>query len=112
MWTFLPYFGDTDQLKTTEKSIVFKWIRDDCKILFSAVKHGKALNCHFTSDKAGLRKLEQAINEWCKFCFWLWPWCEMIIGIIEKPSICRLAEKCKFKKIAEYKGKSIYIREK
>ena len=33
------------------------------RILFSMTQHGKALSCHFASDKEGLREIKQAIEE-------------------------------------------------
>ena len=107
---FAIYTGDTEDLLTSETFYNFIWLELNCKILFSVTQQGKAANCHFYSDKLGLRKLEQAINEWCEFCFDLFPWCKMIIGIIEKSSIAKLAEKCGFDKIAFVDNKSIYIR--
>jgi hypothetical protein len=110
MLPFQLYLKETGNLLTSEKYINFLWNNPDCKILFSVTKRGNAAVCHFTSDKAGLRKLKQALNEWCTFCFWLLPWCEMIIGIIERPSVCRLAERCNFKQVASFGKNKIYIR--
>ena len=99
---FAIYTGDTGDLLTSETFYNFIWLEPNCKILFSVTQQGKDANCHFCSDKAGLRKLEQAINEWCEFCFNLFPWCKMIIGIIEKSSIRKLAEKCGFQCIISF----------
>lgn len=107
---FIPYLGDTGQLLTSSYYMNFKWVESDCNILFSATRQGNAITAHFTSDKAGLRRLEQAVNEWCDFCFWLFDWCEMIIGIIERNSVCKLAERCKFEQVASFGKTKIYIR--
>ena len=107
---FAIYTGDVGELQTSKNHLNFKWLRSDCHILFSMVQQGKAVTCHFTSDKAGLRKLKQALNEWCEFCFWLLKECEMIIGIIEKASVLRLAKSCKFEHVASFGNKQICIR--
>ena len=107
---FNIHTGDIGNLRTSPNHLHFKWINSDCNIIFSVVQQGKGAVSHFTSDKAGLRKLEQAINEWCEFCFWLFDWCTMIIGIIEKLSVSKLAEKCGFLCIASFDGKLIYVR--
>ena len=109
---FAPYKDDTGLLRTNENYDVYIWMHADCKILFSITRQGKGAVCHFTSDKAGLRLIKQALKEWCEFVFWLYEWCEMIIGIIERPSVCRLAEYCGFKLVSKYKNQSIYVREK
>ena len=107
---FSIYSGDTGDLRTSDTFYNFIWLEPNCKILFSVTQQGFAANCHFTSDKAGLRKLEQALNEWCEFCFNLFPWCKMIVGIIEKHGVSKLAEKCGFDCIASFGNKQIYIR--
>lgn len=112
MLKFLPYYGDTGELLTSDKYIVFRWVNNNCKVLFSVTQKGNAANCHFTSDKKGLRYLEEALNDWCEFCFWMLDWCELVLGVIERPSVARLAEKCGFEKIASQDNKQIYIRRK
>ena len=109
---FMPYAGNTGELRTSENHVNFRWLDNNCHILFSMTVQGKAVVCHFTSNKAGLRKLKQAINEWCEFCFWLLDDCKMIIGIIEKASVFRLAKNCGFKCVASFDDKRICIKEK
>jgi hypothetical protein len=108
------YIGDTGNLATSENYLNFRWKNPDCNILFSATRRGNAVLSHLSSDKLGLRKLEQALNEWCEFCFYIYEWCEFIVGVIERPSIRRLAERCGFVYLADDKiGKrKIYIRRK
>ena len=110
MLKFALYNGDTGNLRTSDNHINFKWVNPDCNILFSVTKQGDAIVCHLASDKPGLRKLEQAVNEWCEFCFKLFGWCKMIIGVVERRSIGKLAEKCGFDCIASFGNKQIYIR--
>lgn len=107
---FDPYKGETGFLYTSDKHLNFKWNNPNCNIIFSMTRQGNAVVGHFISDKAGLRKLEQALNEWCEFCFLLFDWCEMVIGIITKPSVVRLAEKCGFKYVASFGNKKVYVR--
>jgi len=107
---FEPYTKDTGDLRTSENYLNWRWINPDCNIIFSVTRQGNSAVCHFTSDKVGLRKLEQAVNDWCEFCFWLFDWCTMIIGIIEKPSVKRLAEKCGFDYVISFGNKTIYAR--
>jgi len=110
LYNFILYKGDTGDLVTSDKYLNFKWLNPDCNILFSVTRQGKAAVCHFTFDKKGLRKLKQAANEWCEFCFWLFEWCKMIIGIIVKPSIARFVERCGFQYIGSFGNKRIYVR--
>lgn len=110
MLAFDLHTGDTGDLYTSDNYLNFRWHNPDCNILFSATQQGNAIISHFSSDKPGLRKLEQALNDWCEFCFYLFRQCEMIIGIIERKSVIRLAEKCGFKQIASFGNKKIYAR--
>ena len=110
MLTFDLYIGDTGDLKTSENHLNFRWRNPDCNILFSVTQQGNAAVSHFTSDKPVLRKLEQAINDWCEFCFYLFEQCKMVIGVIERKSIAKLAEKCEFKLVASFGNKKIYVR--
>jgi len=109
---FDPYIGGTGDLLTSDKHLNFRWNNPDCNIIFSVTKQGKAAVSHFISDKSGLRKLEQAINDWCKFCFFLFEWCEMIIGVIERNSVSKLAERCGFRLVASFGNKKVYVRRK
>ena len=56
--SFQPYAGDLMGLTTNENHLVFRWNRDDCKVLFSASRRGNAASCHFASDKRGLRHIK------------------------------------------------------
>ena len=110
MIRFVPYFGEVNHVSHPENYLNFKWMEPDCTVIYSATRQGNGATCHFTSDKRGLRKLEQALNEWCEFCFWLFDWCEMVIAKIDKPSIRRLAEQCNFEHVITKDDKSLYIR--
>ena len=66
---FEPYSGDLMGLASDENYLVFRWRNKDCKILFSVSRRGDAASCHFASDKAGLRLVKQAIDEFTQFVF-------------------------------------------
>lgn len=110
MLKFSLYIGDTGDLRTSDNHLNFRWNNPDCNILFSATQQGNAVVSHLSSDKPGLRKLEQALNDWCDFCFYLFDKCEMIIGVIERRSIRKLAERCCFKLVASFGNKKVYAR--
>jgi hypothetical protein len=67
-----------------------------------------------SSDKKSLRLLKTAVAEWCEFCFWAFKTCEIIYAIIpeSKPGIIRFTLKCGFKKLVNYKGLTVLIKEK
>ena len=112
MLSYDIYIGDTGNLLTSDNHLNFRWRQPDCNILFSVTQQGNAAVSHFTSDKSGLRRLKEAVNDWCEFCFYLFEWCEMVIGVIEKPSVTRLAEKCGFKYVVSFGKQKIYARRK
>lgn len=91
---FEPYEGDMIGLVSNSNHLVFRWYRTDCKILFSVSRRGDAASCHFASDKAGLRHVKEAIDDFVRFVFWLFDWCRMVLAQVERPSVGRLIEKC------------------
>lgn len=107
---FTPYSGNLMGLPITDDHLVYRWVRDDCKVLFSVTRLGDAVSCHFASDKAGLRHIKKAIDEWCQFVFETLNWCTMVIAQIVKPSVARLVEKCGFNPVGEVDGILIYAR--
>ena len=112
MIKFIPYYGPTYNLRTNENYLNFRWLFKNTLILFSITRQGNGAVCHLYSDKKSLRYLKQALLEWCKYIFDHFNWCKMIIAIIEKPSIERLAKHCDFKKIIAIDNKLIYTKEK
>lgn len=107
---FTPYSGYLMGLPTNNKHLVFRWVRDDCKVLFSVCRKGDAASVHIASDKAGLRQLKKAINEWCEFLFWAFDWCRMVIAHIGRGSITRLVKKCGFEFAGTTDKGEIYTR--
>jgi hypothetical protein len=110
MIRFMPYYGKVDSVERQENYLNFIWAEPDCTVIYSVTRQGNGATSHFTSDKRGLRKLEQALNEWCEFCFWLFDWCEMVIAKIDKSSIKKLAERCGFEHVKSQGNRSLYIR--
>ena len=90
-------------LPTSDKYLNFRWLEPDCKVLFSVCRQGDAANIHITSDDAGKDKLEDALNDFCEFCFDIFGWCKMIMGKITIPKVEKLAEKCGFKEVMKNK---------
>jgi len=109
---FKPYQGDLIGLCTNDNYLVFRWDHPECKILFSVSQRGKAANCHFASDKAGLRFLKEAIGEFCEFVFWIFDWCTMVMAIVERDSVARLCEKSGFQHVIDVEDNKIYVRHK
>lgn len=93
------YSGDLMNLPTDENHLVYRWVRDDCKILFSVTKKGDAASCHFASDKRGLRFLSQASDEFCEFCFKHYWWCNNILANVGRPSITKMLKRIKFEQL-------------
>ena len=94
---FRPYDGDMMGILENENYLVFRWIKPGCKVLFSVTRRGKGAVCHMASDKAGLRSLKQAVNEWVDFLYWLFEWCEVIVAPTSLNSIKSLAIDCGFR---------------
>lgn len=106
---FEPYSGDLMGLPTDENHLNFIWCGPG-KILFSCSRIGDAASIHFASDKAGLRYIKTAINDFVDFVFWLYDWCTMIIGKVSRDSICRLIEKIGFIEFAQSDIGRFYMR--
>jgi len=107
---FVLHEGDLMGLTTTPNHLVFRWNRDDCKVLFSAARQGKAMSCHFASDRRGLRHLKDAIDKFVCSVFSAFPWCRMILANVQKASVGRLISKIDFTPIAEVDDMIIYMR--
>lgn len=107
---FYPFSGDLNGLYVDENYLVFKW-NGPGKILASAAQRGKAITAHLSSDKAGLRHLKQAVNDFCYYAFWLFD-CVMILAQVTKQSVGRLILKCGFDYIGHDDGIDYYARSK
>ena len=107
---FYEYEGDLMGLPADDNHLVFRWLEPRCKILFSVSRLGDSASCHFASDKAGLRHLKKAINEFCEFCFKSFGWSKMIIAKTKKQSVERLIKKCYFKEVITEQDVTAYAR--
>lgn len=110
--SFIQYGGDLIGLPANNKHIIYKWNVPGCKILFSAAKQGKAMSCHFASDKRGLRKIKQAIIAFVEFIFNEYPWCEMVFAKVKLPSVGRLLPKLGFVQLVKTEYCTVYIIER
>ena len=107
---FLPYQGDTMDLVLDENYTVYKWNEPDCVMIFSVARRGQAANIHFDCDMAALRRVREAIGEFCEYLFSDLQWCTMIMGIIEKPSVVRSVKKIGFNHIGDIDNLKVYVR--
>lgn len=108
---FRPYAGYLMGLYTDENHLVFRWSGPG-KILFSVSRRGDAASCHFASDKAGLRHLKKAIDQFVDFVFGLFDWCTMVIAQVKSGSVGRLIKKVGFSAFAKGTEYTFYMRTK
>jgi hypothetical protein len=110
---FKQHLGDPGRLPTNKEHYNFKWLETGCDVLFSVCRQGNGASCHFTSDKAGMKKIKQGINEFVDFVFWMFPWCDMIIAKIRLKKVKSIVKKCGFKKaLKSNTNLSIYVRKR
>ena len=109
---FVPYVGDTGDLVRDDNYLIFRWAEPDCMVLFSVCKRGEAANIHFDCDKAGAKRIKEALGEFCDFVFWIFDWCTMVMGIIAKPSVQKMVQKCGFSHVADINNSKVYVRPK
>jgi hypothetical protein len=107
---FYEYEGDLMGLAQDDNHLVFRWIEPGCKVLFSIARLGDGASCHFASDTAGMRKLKQAINEFCNFLFRKYDWCTMVLAKVNKPSVGRTIKKCGFVRVGSLADVTAYAR--
>jgi len=107
---FTPYSGECMGLSHNENYLTFKWTEGN--IFFSATRVGDGMSIHFASDKPSLRNIKRALNEFVEYVFDCYSWCTMVLGIIDLPSVCRIAEKCRFIHIGtvDDTGSHVYMR--
>tara|TARA_R110002096_G_scaffold344123_1_gene537042 strand:- start:12 stop:344 length:333 start_codon:yes stop_codon:yes gene_type:complete len=107
---FYLYSGDMIGLTTNDNYLNYRWSKKGCKVLFSVCKRGNAANCHIASNKAGLRHLKAACNEFFKFVLNEFDWCNHVIVAITKKSVCRMVEKIGFESLGVVDGAFLYMR--
>ena len=103
--------GDLLGLPTSDNHINVEWVGEG-RVLFSMTQLGDALSCHFAADKAGLRWIKQAIEEFCSCAFSWFGWCKMIIAAINKPSVERIVRKCGFSRFGTSGNTLMYMRQR
>ena len=107
---FQLYLSDPGKLPTNENHINFIWMEPGCKVLFSISQQGGGASCHFSSDKFGMKKINQAINEFCEFVFGNCDWCRMIFAKIQSKKIADIVLTCGFKYAFPLKYSELFIR--
>lgn len=107
---FAPYSGDLMGLAANENHLVFRWSVDFCIILFSVTRKGNSANCHFASNKGGLRYIKEAVDKFVMFVFSEYDWCRMVIANVQRPSVGRLIKKVGFAPFARHEGMTFYMR--
>ena len=110
MIMFEQFTGDLRGLPTSKNHLNFRWLDPDCRILFSVCQMGEAASCHFCSDKKGLRRLREAINQFVEFVFVLFDWCKMVIAKVVRKSVGKLLLGCGFLRICSVDGVDIFGR--
>ena len=106
----MPFIGDLMGLPTNKHHNVYRWTEPGCKVLFSASRLSDAMSIHLASDKKGLRKLEQAVNDFCEYVFEMFLWCDMIVGKVNRRSIANLVTRCGFIMIYVSNEKTAWVR--
>ena len=91
-----PYTGELNGLCTNGTHLVYRWDNEDCKILFSMTRRGNGMSCHFSSDKKGLRKLREAMEDADSFIYKNFAWCEMVFANVSLKSVERLIKRIGF----------------
>lgn len=107
---FVPYSGDLMGLAANENHVVFRWNVDFCTILLSMTRQGLSANCHFASNKTGLRYIKEAVDRFVWFVFSECEWCRMVVANVNRPSVGRMIERLRFFPIAKADGAIIYVR--
>lgn len=92
------------------EALVVEWVEGDCRVVCAYAKQGLGLAAHFAAEKKSLRRLKDAINDWCEWAMWAYPWCECIFAVIGIPSVERIVKKCGFRALAEVDRYRVYIR--
>lgn len=84
----------------------------DKQIYFSFARRGNAMSCHFSASRQDLRLIRTAIEDFTSWIYQQYPWCNMILAAIQRPSVKRLVQRAGFEHVTDAEGKSIYMRAK
>jgi len=107
-YNFVLHKGDPESLIKNDTYLCFNAVGTE--IYFSAAQLGNAMTCHFTTDKAGLRQIKEACEDFCAYIFRHFGWCRMIIAYVLRPSVGRMIEKIGFVKFAKSDEGVAYMR--
>ena len=99
-----------NQVLANENHLTVLWLGPE-DIMFSYAKRGKAMSCHFATDK-GQRYLREAIDEFISWVFKEYSWCRMILAQVRKRSVERLLKRVGFSFVIEVDGIKVYQRGK
>ncbi|QZA71255.1 hypothetical protein AH02_10 [Pseudomonas phage AH02] len=88
--------------------VIWKWSEAD--VFVSLIRDESALFCHFAASGEGVRRLKQAINEFCCKVFDDFPWCFAVMACITLESVVRLVRKCNFSHVIDHDYLKVYAR--
>ena len=94
-------------LPTDKNHLIFKWMEPNTKMFFSAAEQGKAMSCHFATNKPLM--LRKAIPEFCDFIFNTFK-VKMIFAKIKRENLGKILERMSFKKILKNKNIIVYMK--
>lgn len=87
---------------------VWRWLEG--YIYVSLVRQEDVLFCHFSADRASVRLLKQAIDEFCATVFDLMPWCKAVMACIKRDSVTKLVKRCGFTHVIDHNYLKVYAR--
>lgn len=90
-----------------ENHIFFSW--DGC-VFFSARRMGDTLDCHVAAKFSDRKKLKIAINMFCQYAFFTYPWCKKISACVKMKSVKNLIVKCGFKSYGNVDDYEVFLR--
>lgn len=103
--------GDLLGVQKRSHHVAIEWIGPG-RIIFSFAQRGQAMSAHFASDKAGLRHLKTAIDDFCQWVFESLDDIDMVLAIMTLPSVVRLVQRCGFLYVLTDEDREIYARSK
>ena len=106
---FIPAFGPTGRLPTNAAHLNFKWVEPGSHVAFSITQKGRAASCHFTADRAGMRVIHTAIDEFVEFVFYMFPWCDMVLALITREKVIRIVIECGFEFLTHDGGTGVSV---
>jgi len=108
MVDFIPLQGDDLGVLHNENHRIVQTLEGD--ITFSYTQHGKGMALHLAANKSGLKRLRYTLNAFSEWLFKNYD-CKVLIGVINRPSVERIARKCGYKIMATDSNKNmIYMR--